>query len=201
MKSSRKYCTRPNTVNKHTQIRRGHFSCYWFKPSQQRDSPLLHPYSLSPQHRLSSWFTLPFLLVSETRVEPCEGVQCRPGAECTVGEGGEPECRCRSHCLKDDSRRTVCGSDGTDYSSECELTRTSCLLQQKVRVRYAGMCGECLFFLLLFFHFDVIYLLLIVFVCIVALLRIHVVCHAARRGLCYDQRLFGPDVVFPFQAI
>lgn len=82
------------------------------------------------------------LLVLETPMDPCDGMHCRPGAECIVGGGGEPECRCRSHCQKDDSRRTVCGSDGTDYSSECELARTSCLLEQDVKVRYVGMCGE-----------------------------------------------------------
>lgn len=92
-------------------------------------------------------------------MDPCEGVQCRPGAECKVGEGGEPECRCRSHCLKDDSRRTVCGSDGTDYSSDCELARTSCLLQQDVRVRYAGMCGEWIFYyLLMYFSVSLIFM-------------------------------------------
>ncbi|KAK8403329.1 hypothetical protein O3P69_000449 [Scylla paramamosain] len=75
-------------------------------------------------------------------VDPCEGVQCRAGAECRAGEDGQHGCRCISHCPQNDSRRTVCGSDGTDYSSECELARTSCLLQQHVKVRYSGMCGE-----------------------------------------------------------
>ncbi|XP_076059065.1 agrin-like isoform X2 [Oratosquilla oratoria] len=37
----------------------------------------------------------------------------------------------------------VCGSDGTDYKSQCELSRAACVLQRNVEVRFMGMCDPC----------------------------------------------------------
>ncbi|TNN22271.1 Agrin [Liparis tanakae] len=37
---------------------------------------------------------------------------------------------------------TVCGSDGDDYRSECELHQHACKNQKNLRVQYQGPCGK-----------------------------------------------------------
>ncbi|XP_066966425.1 agrin-like [Macrobrachium rosenbergii] len=75
--------------------------------------------------------------------EPCEDLQCRTGEVCIVSSSGEPKCQCRSHCPQDDEHRPVCGSDGSDYQSQCELSRAACAVKKQIEVRYVGMCDPC----------------------------------------------------------
>ena len=37
---------------------------------------------------------------------------------------------------------TVCGTDGRDYKSSCELQRESCLQNREVRVAFQGKCSK-----------------------------------------------------------
>ena len=85
-----------------------------------------------------------FFFLAVVNTDPCKG-KCGPGKECHQGlrpDGGTiSECRCITTCSDEDTR-PVCGSDGTDYGSECELYSTSCITAVKVKVVYQGMCGE-----------------------------------------------------------
>jgi len=42
----------------------------------------------------------------------------------------------------------VCGDDGFDYPSECEMRRQACIEMRNVAKKYDGKCGEFCFFIL-----------------------------------------------------
>jgi hypothetical protein len=44
--------------------------------------------------------------------------------------------------LATSSRRVVCGSDGRDYVSFCELKKQSCIRNKEIRVVYMGKCSK-----------------------------------------------------------
>lgn len=55
------------------------------------------------------------------------------------------ECVCPEKCSFSGSfktRRTICGSDGVEYSSVCELKRASCIAMQDIHEKYIGKCGK-----------------------------------------------------------
>ncbi|KAL7859873.1 hypothetical protein SRHO_G00150200, partial [Serrasalmus rhombeus] len=37
-------------------------------------------------------------------------------------------------------KQVVCGSDGLDYPSECELNMKACSTQKNIRVQHTGSC-------------------------------------------------------------
>ena len=82
---------------------------------------------------------------SGTLRNPCTEDKCPFGAECIPSfDGRSFECSCPKCASYGDSRdsRPICGSDGRDYSSLCELNRRSCSLSRSVSVRYNGSCGN-----------------------------------------------------------
>ncbi|OQR69119.1 agrin-like [Tropilaelaps mercedesae] len=79
--------------------------------------------------------------------DPCAEKECQFGAECKVRlDGKTAECVCPERCTSyGDSKgsRPVCGSDGKDYPSVCELRRTACKEMREISVKYQGSCGKC----------------------------------------------------------
>lgn len=78
--------------------------------------------------------------------DPCAEKECQFGAECKVRlDGKSAECVCPERCTSyGDSKgsRPVCGSDGKDYPSVCELRRTACKEMREISVKYQGSCGK-----------------------------------------------------------
>ncbi|XP_056277972.1 agrin isoform X4 [Pseudoliparis swirei] len=75
--------------------------------------------------------------------DPCADVACSYGSTCIQSSDGlSAKCMCPLGC---DGRRqqTVCGSDGDDYRSECELHQHACKSQKNLRVQYQGPCDPC----------------------------------------------------------
>ncbi|XP_076369513.1 agrin-like isoform X2 [Tachypleus tridentatus] len=80
--------------------------------------------------------------------DPCEDKECKFGAECRPSmDGRTAECICPTKCATyGDSRgsRPVCGSDGKDYPTVCELRRTACQEKKNIKVKFQGRCDPCL---------------------------------------------------------
>ncbi|KAK0166738.1 hypothetical protein PV327_004227 [Microctonus hyperodae] len=70
----------------------------------------------------------------------CTNVVCENGARCAAGE-----CICPESC-PEESGKTVCGTDGKTYQSECELQRIACdrdkIKELPLHVAFHGECGE-----------------------------------------------------------
>ena len=49
-------------------------------------------------------------------------------------------CPLESDCLPQDNK-TVCGTDGQNYPSECVLKARACLMRKDVKAEYDGHCG------------------------------------------------------------
>ncbi|XP_049855385.1 agrin-like [Schistocerca gregaria] len=85
----------------------------------------------------------------ETAADPCESLECGPWSRCQVSGGGAT-CRCLS-CPPppppgsgSGSGSHVCGSDGRDYGSECELHAAACRLgDTQLALRHHGKCDVC----------------------------------------------------------
>ena len=60
------------------------------------------------------------------------------------------ECICRDTCDSDSAIdgivSWVCGSDGNDYRSECDLQRSACREKRTITIHFNGKCGEFLRF-------------------------------------------------------
>ena len=78
--------------------------------------------------------------------DPCKDKDCSFGAQCAPSlDGLTARCQCPDHCdsFGDSVGSTpVCGSDGKDYSSQCEMRRTACTEMKDLRVKYFGKCGK-----------------------------------------------------------
>jgi len=79
------------------------------------------------------------------RRDPCVGQRCHYGARCSPSlDGRKSRCVCPTRCDEYGDAvgsSTVCGSDGHDYTSLCELRRTACRLLRHIDKKYDGKCG------------------------------------------------------------
>ncbi|CAN0035218.1 unnamed protein product [Lampetra planeri] len=81
--------------------------------------------------------------------DPCEGVRCGFGSVCVASAGLQrARCVCPTECppsssSSSSSSGTVCGSDGRDYPSECELNRQACGAGKVVYKVFDGPCDAC----------------------------------------------------------
>jgi len=77
--------------------------------------------------------------------DPCNDRQCSYGARCTASlDGLSARCECPQRCYDyGDSIDSipVCGSDGFDYRSACELKLAACREMRPIEKRYDGRCG------------------------------------------------------------
>ena len=76
----------------------------------------------------------------------CADVVCRHGSVCKEVEKG-PRCFCDLDCQMTSPRHgsgnsedIVCGTDGQNYGSECELRMFACRLDQNIEVDHRGAC-------------------------------------------------------------
>ena len=78
--------------------------------------------------------------------DPCRDKPCSFGAQCVPSlDGLTARCQCPQRCdtFGDSVGSTpVCGSDGKDYSSMCEMRRSACSEMKDTSVKYFGKCGE-----------------------------------------------------------
>jgi len=83
--------------------------------------------------------------------DACRRRGCLLGARCerTSELGHSAMCRCDMRCGTNSlgggtDAAPVCGDDGQDYVSECELEQTSCINMKQIGVKYNGSCGTSL---------------------------------------------------------
>ncbi|XP_069117853.1 agrin-like isoform X2 [Argopecten irradians] len=78
---------------------------------------------------------------------PCDGVTCRLGAICVPSKNGlSHRCMCPERCDNYGDNlggMPVCGTNGKDYNSSCELRRASCRDMKEIKLKYYGKCKPC----------------------------------------------------------
>ncbi|XP_037397457.1 agrin isoform X6 [Pygocentrus nattereri] len=75
--------------------------------------------------------------------DPCSDVTCSYGSTCIQSSDGlSAKCMCPLSCERV-PKQVVCGSDGLDYPSECELNMKACSTQKNIRVQHTGSCDPC----------------------------------------------------------
>uniref|UniRef100_A0A8C1R3F5 Agrin n=1 Tax=Cyprinus carpio TaxID=7962 RepID=A0A8C1R3F5_CYPCA len=78
-----------------------------------------------------------------TLKDPCSDVTCSFGSTCIQSSDGlSAKCMCPLSC-ENVPKNVVCGSDGLDYQSECELNMKACAAQKNIRVHHQGRCDPC----------------------------------------------------------
>uniref|UniRef100_A0A8B9J6Z1 Agrin n=1 Tax=Astyanax mexicanus TaxID=7994 RepID=A0A8B9J6Z1_ASTMX len=75
--------------------------------------------------------------------DPCNDVTCSYGSTCIQSSDGlSAKCMCPLSCERV-PKQVVCGSDGLDYPSECELNMKACSTQKNIRLQHSGSCDPC----------------------------------------------------------
>ncbi|XP_052572618.1 agrin isoform X2 [Peromyscus californicus insignis] len=75
--------------------------------------------------------------------DPCANVTCSFGSTCVPSADGQTaSCLCPTTCFGAPDG-TVCGSDGVDYPSECQLLRHACARQEHIFKKLDGPCDPC----------------------------------------------------------
>ncbi|XP_017763694.1 PREDICTED: agrin-like [Eufriesea mexicana] len=79
--------------------------------------------------------------------DPCAKLNCTQGSQCVRSrDGSEAFCECLESCpnLGDhEGSGPVCGTDGIDYSSLCELNRAACVKGANITMAFHGKCDPC----------------------------------------------------------
>nr|XP_045006946.1 agrin isoform X2 [Jaculus jaculus] len=75
--------------------------------------------------------------------DPCDNVTCSFGSTCVRSADGQTaSCLCPTNC-PGTPEGTVCGSDGVDYPSECQLLHHACAHQKHIFRKFDGPCDPC----------------------------------------------------------
>lgn len=75
--------------------------------------------------------------------DPCSNVTCSFGSTCAPSADGQTAtCLCPANC-RSAPQGPVCGSDGADYPSECQLLRRACSRQENIFKKFEGPCDPC----------------------------------------------------------
>lgn len=86
-------------------------------------------------------------IVSETK-DPCATLNCTLGSKCVRSRDGRTaKCECLDSCPNvgdHDGSGPVCGTDGIDYPTLCDLNRVACSKTVNITVAFRGKCGKFL---------------------------------------------------------
>lgn len=86
-----------------------------------------------------------YLYPSEMR-DPCKGKVCNFGASCVASlDGLTARCQCPERCNSFGDAvgsGPVCGSDGQNYESLCQMKKRACEDMKEIEKIYVGKCGE-----------------------------------------------------------
>lgn len=78
--------------------------------------------------------------------DPCESLSCPYQAWCVpTSDGKAGRCICRKECYDvgdSTDKVNLCGTDGKDYTSMCELRRAACKNMINIEIKYRGKCGR-----------------------------------------------------------
>lgn len=77
------------------------------------------------------------------QLDPCPD----PYSICSISDSGERKCECPAICPKIYS--PVCGSDGNNYSNECQMKVSACRQGMMIKVTSQGQCRGKLDFIAL----------------------------------------------------
>ncbi|KAK2521686.1 Agrn [Columba guinea] len=94
-------------------------------------------------YKPNSYFTQTPPTPRDGSKDPCAEVTCSFGSTCVRSTDGQSaKCVCPSSC-SGVPESTVCGSDGRDYRSLCELNKHACDKQENVFKKFDGACDPC----------------------------------------------------------
>nr|XP_014340062.1 PREDICTED: agrin [Latimeria chalumnae] len=75
--------------------------------------------------------------------DPCSEVKCSFGSTCAPSSDGlSAKCICPTSC-SNQPNEMVCGSDGRDYSNECEINKYACDQKKNIKKKFDGHCDKC----------------------------------------------------------
>lgn len=87
-----------------------------------------------------------YLYPSDMR-DPCKGKVCSFGASCVASlDGLTARCQCPERCNSFGDAvgsEPICGSDGQNYESLCEMKKKACEEMKEIEKIYDGRCGKC----------------------------------------------------------
>lgn len=96
----------------------------------------------------------------------CVQSDCKFGAVCSqLTNGGGSQCKCPDECLdyrevvdymksyqlhnksnnqlmSINGQQTICGDDGNQYESICQMVKIACERRKHVSIKYVGLCGK-----------------------------------------------------------
>ncbi|XP_014210808.1 agrin-like [Copidosoma floridanum] len=79
--------------------------------------------------------------------DPCDKLNCTLGSQCVRSKDGtEARCECMESCPNfgdHEGAGPVCGSDGADYPSLCDLNRVACSKSANISIAFRGKCDPC----------------------------------------------------------
>ncbi|XP_071109972.1 agrin-like isoform X4 [Haliotis cracherodii] len=83
----------------------------------------------------------PLGCIAQTPPRSCAELDCQFGSICKE-KNGELFCDCSHFCsgYDDEIGKSVCGSDGNNFPSECQLRQFGCQMQQEIHIQYYGHC-------------------------------------------------------------
>uniref|UniRef100_G3MPL7 Follistatin-related protein 1 n=2 Tax=Amblyomma TaxID=6942 RepID=G3MPL7_AMBMU len=78
--------------------------------------------------------------ITDSLLDICAAVICRPGRVCRILDNGVASCQCVQHCPS--HHKPVCGTNGVTYDNHCLLHKDACLGQKHISIKHKGHCKK-----------------------------------------------------------